>query len=214
MKLDCVLFDHDDTLLPTFALRARVLREAAREVLDRELDAEGFLGASQGRNLEQMSGDITAGDMDLAAELVAAYRQRYYEANREGLTPYAGIAELLATLRKRGIRVGVVTSKLATGARDELLRTGLSVHIEHLTGAEDVVQHKPAAEPLLRATTALHVEPARTLMVGDTSADILGARAAGTFGGAALWGAREPDSLRALNPDHLLREPADILQLI
>ena len=214
MKLDCVLFDHDDTLLPTFALRARALREAAREVLDRELDAESFLGASQGRNLEQMSGDITAGDMNLAAALVTAYRQRYYAANRGGLTPYTGIAELLATLRKRGIRIGVVTSKLATGARDELLRTGLSEHIEHLTGAEDVVKHKPAAEPLLRATTALQVDPARTLMVGDTSADILGARAAGTFGGAALWGAREPDSLRALNPDHLLREPADILQLI
>ena len=28
MAISCILFDHDDTLLPTFALRARVLREA------------------------------------------------------------------------------------------------------------------------------------------------------------------------------------------
>ena len=214
MKLDCVLFDHDDTLLPTFALRAQVLQQAAREVIKTEFDASAFLGAAHGRNLEQMSSELTAGDKVLAAKLVRVYRAHYYEANRQGLEPYPGIAVLLGHLRKRGIRVGVVTSKLATGARDELQKTGLDVHIEHLTGAEDVVQHKPAAEPLLRATSALQVDPGRTLMVGDTAADMLGARAAGTFSGAALWGAHDTDGLRALDPDHLLHRPADVLELL
>ena len=214
MKLDCVLFDHDDTLLPTFALRAQVLQQAAREVLATELDADSFLAAAHGRNLEQMSGDLTAGDKTLAAKLVRVYRALYYEANLQGLDPYPGIAAVLEQLREDGIRVGVVTSKLATGARDELRKTGLDVYVEHLTGAEDVTQHKPAAEPLLRATTALQVEPARTLMVGDTAADMLGARAAGTRSGAALWGAHDTNGLRALDPDHLLELPADILKLL
>jgi HAD superfamily hydrolase (TIGR01509 family) len=214
MQLRCVLFDHDDTLLPTFDLRARVLREAALEVLGKELDAVAFLTASHGRNLEQMSGDLTDGDDALAARVVTAYRARYYAANRHGLTPYPGIRDVLGALRAAGIRVGVVTSKLGTGARDELANTDLARHIEHLTGAEDVRAHKPAPEPLRRAMTALGVSPGETLMVGDTAADILGARAAGTASAAALWGARDREGLLALVPDHALEHPAGVLELI
>lgn len=214
MPLSCVLFDHDDTLLPTFELRARVLRDAAVEVLGQSLDAEAFLAASHGRNLEQMSGDLTGGDAGQAAALVVAYRRRYYVENRRGLEPYPGIPEVLAELRERGIRVGVVTSKLGTGSRDELTRTGLMEFMEHLTGAEDVRETKPAAEPLQRAMTALGASPGETLMVGDTSADILGARAAGIRSGAALWGARDRDGLLALEPDHALEAPQDIINLL
>lgn len=214
MRLRCVLFDHDDTLLPTFELRARVLREASLEILGRDLDAVAFLIASHGRNLEQMSGDLTGGDDALAARVVSAYRARYYAANRHGLAPYPGIREVLTALRAAGIRVGVVTSKLGTGARDELANTDLAHHIEHLTGSEDVREHKPAAEPLRRAMSALGVAPAETLMVGDTAADILGARAAGTRSAAALWGTRDRDALLALAPDHALDEPAGVLELL
>lgn len=214
MQLRCVLFDHDDTLLPTFELRARVLREAALEILGTQLDAVAFLTASHGRNLEQMSGDLTGGDDALAARVVTAYRARYYAANRHGLAPYPGIREVLETLRAAGIRVGVVTSKLGTGARDELANTDLMRHIEHLTGSEDVHAHKPAPEPLRRAMTALEVAPQETLMVGDTAADILGARAAGTASAAALWGARDREGLLALAPDHALEDPAGVLEVI
>lgn len=214
MSIACVLFDHDDTLLPTFALRARVLREAARAVLGRDLDAEAFLAASHGRNLEQMSGDLTGGDAAKAAALVAAYRERYYVENRRGLEPYPGIRELLADLSERGVRLGVVTSKLGSGSRDELTRTGLIGFFGHHVGAEDVRETKPAPEPLERAMRALGARPGETLMVGDTAADILGARAAGAASGAALWGARDRDGLLALDPDHLLAQPRDILALL
>ena len=214
MGLSCILFDHDDTLLPTFALRAQVLGEAAQEVLHTTIDAQAVLASSNGRNLEQMSGDIAGGDADTAARLVAEYRRRYYIANRDGLTPFDGVPQLLITLRRRGLRVGVVTSKLATGARDELTRTGLAPHIEHLTGAEDVARHKPAPEPLFRAMSALGHTPDQTLMVGDTSADILGARAARVSSAAALWGARDREGLLGLGPDHALEHPLDLLALL
>jgi HAD superfamily hydrolase (TIGR01549 family) len=161
-----------------------------------------------------MSGDLTDGDAEQAAALVAAYRRRYYEENQRGLNPYPGIPGVLATLRERGIRVGVVTSKLGTGSRDELTRTGLMDFMQHLTGAEDVRETKPAAEPLQRAMKALAVRPQETLMVGDTSADILGARAAGTRSGAALWGTRDRQGLLVLEPDHILESPSDIIDLL
>ncbi len=214
MGFRCFLFDHDDTLLPTFELRARALTAAAREVLgDDRMDAAGILAASHGRTLEQMADDLTAGDAALAARAVAAYRRHYYVLNRTGLAPFPGIPGALRGLREAGVRVGVVTSKLGSGARDELDRTGLAAHVEHLTAADDVRTPKPAAEPFLRAMAALDARPEHTVMVGDTSADILGARAAGVASAAALWGARDRDALLALAPDHALETPQALLAL-
>lgn len=214
MALNTVLFDHDDTLLPTFEIRARVLSEAGREILGQILDGAAVLGASNGRNLEQMSDDITGGDGVLAARLVAAYRERYYVANQQGLEPYPGICELLQELRRRGLRVAVVTSKLGTGAREELERTGLAPFIEHVVGAEDVTQHKPAPQPFLTMLEILGESPATAMMVGDTSADVLGARAAGVVSVAALWGARDRRALLDLEPDHAVHTPGEILGLL
>ena len=214
MDLNTVLFDHDDTLLPTFEIRARVLSEAARAVLGRELDGAAVMAASNGRNLEQMSEDVTGGDPALALALVAAYRERYYVANRQGLIPYPGIPELLRTLRERGMRVAVVTSKLGSGAREELERTGLAPYIEQLVGAEDVDQHKPAPQPFFKVLEALGETPASSMMIGDTSADVLGAKAAGVLSVAALWGARDRQALLELEPDHAVETPAEILALL
>lgn len=214
MRLSTVLFDHDDTLLPTFDIRARVLGDAAREVLGRELDGAKAMAASNGRNLEQMSEDLVGGDARLAATLVAAYRERYYEANQTGLTPYSGIHELLSALRQRGLRVAVVTSKLGSGAREELQRTGLAPFIEALVGAEDVQQHKPRPEPFYKMFELLGESADGCMMVGDTSADILGAKAAEVVSVAALWGTRDREALIALQPDHAVETPLDILDLV
>jgi HAD superfamily hydrolase (TIGR01509 family) len=214
MAFSCILLDHDDTLLPTFALRAAVLADAARAVLGRELDAAAFLAASHGRTLEQMSDELTGGDGELAARVVTAYRERYYVANQQPLTPYPGVSDTLAALRERGCRLGVVTSKLGRGAREELERTALLGYMGVLVGADDVRETKPAAEPLHRAMRALGAAPEDTLMVGDTAADILGARAAGVASAAALWGTRDPGALLALDADYALREPEELIALI
>lgn len=213
MSFRTVLFDHDDTLLPTFELRARVLTEAAREVLGRELDGAATLAAAHGRNLEQMSEDI-AGESAAAAELVLAYRRRYYEANQHGLSPYPGIVALLEALATRGVRMAVVTSKLGRGAREELEHTGLAAFMEVVIGAEDVTRPKPDAEPFRIAFERMGGETPPVLMVGDTSADILGARNAGIAGVAALWGTRDRDTLLALSPDHVAPDPLDVLALV
>jgi HAD superfamily hydrolase (TIGR01549 family) len=214
MPFRTVLFDHDDTLLPTFDLRARVLSDAALSVLGRELDGARVLAASNGRNLEQMSSDITGGDEALARRLVAAYRERYYVENKRGLAPYAGIAELLGELRARGLRIAVVTSKLGSGAREELECTGLAPFIEQLVGAEDVAEHKPAPQPFYKVLEALGEEASGSMMIGDTSADVLGAKAAGVCSVAALWGSRDRPALLALRPDHAVETPAQILDLL
>lgn len=213
MPIRCVLFDHDDTLLPTYELRVRCLHGAALEVLGHEVDAHAILAGAQGQNLESIALEVAGGDPHAAPLLVSAYRSRYSSSGSTGLAPYPGIEQTLRGLRARDVQVAVVTSKLGTAAQRELAMTGLDIHIQCLVGAEHVTRHKPQAEPLLLAMEQLGALPEFTLMVGDTRADILGAHNAGVMSAGALWGTLDRDALAALSPDYLLEQPADILAL-
>lgn len=214
MPIRCVLFDHDDTLLPTFKFRVQCLETAAIEVLGRAVDARGLLAGAQGRNLESIALEAAGGDEAAAPRLVTFYRRHYGLVDRSSLAPYAGITDTLAALRDGGLRIAVVTSKQSANARRELAMTGLESFIETLVGADDVERHKPDPEPLRRAMQRLQATPAETLMVGDTRADVLGARNAGVTSVGALWGALDRNALRALAPDHLLEHPVELLTLV
>ena len=214
MSIKHFLFDHDDTLLPTFALRARVMTQTVQVTLNRSIDGAELMTASHGQSLEQMCAQLADGDPSLGEQLVREYRRRYYQANQQPLAPYPGITQLLTQLQHHGCRIGVVTSKLASGARGELERSGLYPFIEHLVGADDVTRPKPDPQPLEMAMHALGVCASETAMVGDTSADLLGAKAAGVTSIAALWGATRPDALLALSPDHAFDQPMQILDLL
>ncbi len=208
------LFDHDDTLLPTFELRARVLADTAACILGQEIDGAAVLDASHGQSLEQICSGLASNDEALAEALVSAYRSRYYVANQQGLIPFDGIPQVLSSLRSRGCRVAVVTSKLGRGARAELDTAGLAAYVECVVGAEDVARPKPDPQPLRIAMSALGVGTEQTVMVGDTSADILGSKAAGVTSVAALWSCRDAPSVLALEPDHAFTDPLQILRLV
>lgn len=212
MHVRCVLFDHDDTLIPTFPVRARALEQAVRTVLGRQIDGRAYLRTHLGETIERSAERLAGGDGALAGAVVRAYRDVYYAM--DGATPFPGIARTLAGLREAGLRVGVVTSKVRWGAERELRRYGLDALVECVVGAEDVTEHKPAAEPLLRALAALGVEPGAALMVGDSAVDLLAARAAGTRSGAALWGAVDAGALLALEPTYRFPAAADILSTL
>ena len=208
-----VLWDHDDTLLSTFELRARAAAHAARAVFGREVDGGELLRASHGKSLEVFAGQLGGDDADPQA-FVAAYRDYYYTRNDTGLEVYAGIADVLAALGERGIKMGVVTAKLGKGARQELEIVGLRECFEIVVGAEDAARAKPYPEPFVKAMSALGANAQQTLMIGDTPADVAGARAAGVRVAAALWGSSDPAAVKAAAPDHCLTQPEAVLALV
>ena len=59
---------------------------------------------------------------------------------------------------------------------------------------------KPNPEMLLTLMERLGVEPARTLMIGDTSHDLELARNAGTNALAVAYGAHDPDAFERFSP--------------
>jgi HAD superfamily hydrolase (TIGR01509 family) len=88
----------------------------------------------------------------------------------------AGAGDLIADLRRRGMRLALVTNNRASNAHDVLERYQLSFDVV-LT--RDDGWHKPSGEPLLQAARRMGLAPGELAAVGDNEFDLRAARSAG-----------------------------------
>ena len=89
----------------------------------------------------------------------------------------------------------------------------MTKYFDLLVTADDVTNHKPHPEPLLRALERFAATPAEAIYVGDSTHDIVAGRAANIITAAAAWGPFPRIELEELQPDYLLDEPGDLLKL-
>lgn len=99
---------------------------------------------------------------------------------------FPGIHTALARLDKRGVKLGVVTSK----ARSQTAWTLAQFDVEFATvqTPDQRGPGKPAPFPLLVAASEAHVDVRHALFVGDMDVDCAAARAAGMRFLHAAWG--------------------------
>lgn len=100
---------------------------------------------------------------------------------------YPGALEALATLEARGWLLGVATGKSRVGLLRTLERHDLEKRFVTLQ-TSDRGPGKPAPDLLLRAMAETGVRAADTVMIGDTTYDMLMARNAGTRAVGVSWG--------------------------
>ena len=243
MKLACILFDLDGTLLDTHDLILESMQYATREVLacivpDDELMA--LVGQPLDLQMQLLARDY--GKPERAAELSSVYRAYNEAIHDERVRTFRGIPELLAALRDVGVRMGVVTSKRHALAVQGLRVTGIDGYFELVIGPDDWPEAKPHPGGIVRAMQLLGVLPDRmgeqaasgvsphaTLdesaastgdygdvcwYVGDSPFDLQAGNGAGCFTVAALWGMFPRDVLAAQSPDALCETPASVLTLL
>jgi pyrophosphatase PpaX len=205
-----VLFDLDGTLIDSVELIVRSFGHATTTHLGRVLDRTAIV-RTIGLPLERTMEELAPGR---GAALVATYRE-YMRAHHDTLVGlFPGVAELLAALRARGYRLGIVTSKGRPAAGLAFALCGLDALVDVTICAEDTARHKPLPDPLLAAAARLGTPPGRCLYVGDTPHDLQAARAAGMLAVAATWGAGTADELAAESPDLWLDTPLALLDAL
>ncbi len=110
---------------------------------------------------------------------------------------YPGVAAAVQTLRRRGIALGVVSSKFRYRIEQVLEREDLRAAFDVIVGREDVIASKPDPEGLLTAMSVLGSVPPATCYVGDSLTDAEAARQAGTAFIAVLSGVTQPAAFDA-----------------
>ena len=115
-----------------------------------------------------------------------------------------GTDTLLADLKGRGVKVGVVTRNCRRVAGGLLARFSLPHDI--LLTRDDVVRTKPDPQHLWDALTQLGHSPARAAMVGDHWMDVQAGRRAEVAFTLGVLGRHDPDWFQPCPPDALVRD--------
>ncbi len=116
---------------------------------------------------------------------------------------FSGALEMLDLLDEAGYLLGVVTSR--TGGRLEELLEKHSLHGRFQTlKTADMGPGKPNPYLLLEAMSDLGVTPETTVMVGDTTYDILMAENAGAASVGVSWGVHEVHELHDAGARHVV----------
>jgi len=211
--LDTVLFDLDGTLSDSAPGILSSLRLAFADVgvpwVD-EATARTLLGPPFWHSLPPL-----VGERNLDA-VVAAYRRHYVdEGALFDTTRYDGVAEVLAALRARGLRLAVATSKPETYSIRIVEHLGLAGYFETVCG--DTVDGQRDSKALVIGEVLARLgdpTPASVLMVGDRSHDVLGAAAHGLHCIGVLWGYGSRAELANAGALRLCAEPAELLAAI
>jgi len=107
------------------------------------------------------------------------YQGHYTRLNGQHAEVYAGVREGLDALQSLGVPLACLTNKPTAFAEQLLALKGLRGYFQHVFGGDAFERKKPDPLPLLKTCEALGVQPAQTMMVGDSSNDAQAARAAG-----------------------------------
>jgi HAD superfamily hydrolase (TIGR01509 family) len=201
-----IFFDLDGTLVdanePIAEAILALSRDAGLAVPDRAW-AVGRIGFSPEETWRLL------GASDPRA-MTSLFRERYatHVTARTRLLP--GVREALVALRGGGRRLALATTRITASARDTLEHQGLAAHFEHIGGGDLVARHKPAPDVIHLLLERLACRPDEALMVGDTTADIGAAHAAGLPCWSVLGGVHDEGTLREAGADLILSGVAEL----
>lgn len=199
-----VVLDVDGTIIDSFGWFCGVLNGVAdryrfRRVAPHEVEALRRLGA---REILRHLG-IPRWKVPLIARHMHALAAR----DAAHLRPFPGIPSMMAGLSESGAKLAILSSN-----REDVVRRVLGPEDAARIGAWSCgASVFGKARRLRRLVKAARLPPERVLCVGDEIRDAQAARAIGCAFGAVAWGYTDPDSLAALAPDHLFREPGEVV---
>ncbi|WEK54516.1 MAG: pyrophosphatase PpaX [Candidatus Cohnella colombiensis] len=210
-RITTVLFDLDGTIVDTNELIIQSFMYALNGIVPESFGREHIIpsmGQPLTSQLQEFSGREQVDD------LTVLYREYNLKHHDEMVALFAGVAEVIPALRQAGLRVGIVTTKMRATTIRALKLLGIYEYIETIVTIEDVEHPKPHAEPVAKAITALGVEPAATMMVGDSTVDMQSATAAGAIPVGVAWSLKGADILKEAGAAHVIDEMTDLLNLV
>jgi phosphoglycolate phosphatase len=166
-----VIFDFDYTLADSSRGAVDCINFALAEMRLTEVSAEAAcrtIGLSLKETFLRLAGPQPPGRSD---EFLALFKKRADEVMTDLTVLYAEVPAIIQTLREKGIKLGIVSTKFRYRIEEILERENLLQHFQIIIGGEDVEAHKPHPQGLIKALEHLRCAPSSIAYVGDSVAD-------------------------------------------
>ncbi|MCR5736178.1 MAG: HAD-IA family hydrolase [Eubacterium sp.] len=211
-----VIFDLDGTLLNTIDDLANAVRFVQRKFGWAE-DSTEVVQQHVGNGIRNLIIRSTpeGEENPLFEDAFLSFKEYYQQHCEEQTDLYPGIRELLETLKRKNIKMAIVSNK-AHPAVLKLHDTYFKDYLDVVYGEnEDAgIQKKPAPDMVKLAMERLGVTASETVYVGDSDVDKATADNSGLDCILCEWGFRELSLLKSLKPKAIIAEPLELIKLV
>ncbi len=211
MTISLVVFDMAGTTVSDDGLVMRAFDAAFQDFPGDREAARQYAVDTMGQSKITVFTHLTGGDVEQAKRLNVAFESSY-AALVHYVEPVDGAADVIARLRRKGIKTALTTgfSRDTTNAILDTLGWHDLADLT-LTPAE-AGRGRPYPDLVLTAVLKLGIDDVRTVAtVGDTASDVLtGLRAGASVAAGVLTGAHDANTLREAGATHVLGSVRDL----
>jgi HAD superfamily hydrolase (TIGR01549 family) len=192
-----IIFDIDGTLTSTNELIFKSFNHIAQKYLNKTFTDEEIIslfGPTEDVILKEWCGE------KFAAAKNDYYK--FYKSHHNLAALYPGIKELLDYLKAKGILLSIFTGK----GRQASLITLEELHVidffDLIITGDDVTNHKPSSEGIIKFITKYSFKKEEVLMIGDSVSDVRASKEAGIKVASALWDSYAAEKVKTLGSDY------------
>ncbi len=204
-----VLFDLDGTLIdPKEGITKSI--QYALEKMGLEIPPADSLEWCIGPPLQDLFGQIIGEEGAAVDRGMELYRERFSEKGLYENQLYAGVKEMLGSLRSGGYRTFIATSKPIVYTEKIADHLALSALFDGIYGSELDGTRRKKADLLSHLLAQESIDPSDALMVGDREHDLIGAAANGIKSIGVSYGYGSVEELECHKPVTICASPEEL----
>ena len=209
-QFEGILFDIDGTLASTNQLIFDTFNFISKKYLDKTYTPEEIIklfGPTEDVILQKWMGSRYP-------EAREDYYKYYRKHHKQMADIYPGIKEILEMIHSKGIPLGIFTGKGREASEITLKEIGIFEYFDMLVTGDDVNNHKPSAEGIIKFVNHYGFESEKVLLVGDSTADVKAAKEAGIKMASALWDSYGKEKVLMLNSDYYFNSVTELKEFL
>ena len=209
MKIDGIIFDIDGTLTSTNELIFASCNHVMNKYLDKTLtnnEIISMFGPPEDVILEESMGhNYSSARKDY---------YNFYSDNHFMADLYPGIIEVLEYIKSKKIPLSIFTGKGRDAAIITLKKLKIYDYFDFIMTGDDVKDHKPSPEGILRFVEKFKLSPENVLMIGDSPSDIKASHSAGVKIASVLWDSYSKEKVLEMKSDYVFHTVIELREFL
>jgi HAD superfamily hydrolase (TIGR01549 family) len=208
-NFDGIIFDIDGTLTSTNELIFASFNHLAKKYLNKTFTNDeiiSFFGPTEEVVIRDWCGDRYD-------EGVKDY-YNFYTTNHHMADLYPGMKELLTLIKTNGVLLSIYTGKGERAATITLKKLGIFDYFDMIITGDNVKEHKPSAEGIIKFIDHFKLDKEKVLMIGDSVSDVKASRSAGVKIASVIWDSYAKEEVIKLKSDYIFNSVEELHKFI
>jgi HAD superfamily hydrolase (TIGR01549 family) len=206
---DGFIFDIDGTLTSTNQLIFDSFNYIAKKYLGKTFSDEeihSMFGPTEDVILKEWCGE--------KFEEAKEDYYKFYRDNHHIAYAHEGMMEILQHLKATGYPLSIFTGKGRRAALITLQKIDAKKYFDLIITGDDVENHKPDAEGILKFANRFNLNKEKVLMIGDSVGDVKASRDAGVKIASVLWDSHNEEKVKTMNSDYYFNSVEELKNFI